>query len=610
MLAFQDMEYQKLKSAVKSVLPRGPELKKTVLRTAEVVATVVGGTLGPGGHPVLIERQEFGLPPIITKDGVTVFRSLGFQDAATHCIMEAMRDASIRTATEAGDGTTTATILAEAFTRLTLEYCDRHPSESPQNVIRQLQKTWAKVLEPELNRLSIKCSLEDPEGLKLLHAVASISGNGDTELADAVMECYQICGDEGNVTITDGTGPSAYPVTKIEGFSVASGYEESCQRFYPVFVNRQDLQQVHIEKPMFLLYFGRVNDIQTLTGILQRLQEAWDGKYLATPNIVVVASGFSEAVLASLSTNWVSPGSINIFPLVIPNDSPVHNAQRNFLDDLAAVTGATVFDPVTKPLNDEETFDDLGNLAQDTETLKWMPLGVRMIEVTRYRSTIIGTCQEDILLERVEKVKAQAEQAESELEGILIRERLAKLTGGVANLKIVGSSNGEVKERRDRAEDAICAVRGAIKHGCLPAGGWALSRLQYILFDTQVNREILIPALQQPIKVLLNNAGVLAQEHKMIYAPVVDSVKSGDTKSAVVWDASAGEIVNAVEAGLMDSTPAVREALKNALSIATLLGTLGGCVVFPRDASFEAKESHEAADFNRNANFNPADERP
>lgn len=603
------MEYQKAKSAVKNVLPRGPELKKTILRTAEIIANVVGGTLGPGGHPVLIERQEFGLPPIITKDGVTVFQSLGFQDAASHCIMEAMRDASVRTASEAGDGTTTATILSEAFTRLTLQYCDRHPGESPQRVIRVLQKTWSTVLEPEINRLSLKCSLEDPEGVRLLHAVASVSGNGDTELADAVMKCYQICGDEGNVTIVDATGPSGYEVERVDGYPIASGYEESCHRFYPVFINRQDLQQVQIEKPIFLLYFGRVNDIQTLAGILTKLQEAWDGEYLGTPNVVVVATGFSESVIASLSTNWVSPKSINIYPMVVPNDSPIHNAQRNFLDDLAAVTGATVFDPVTKPLNDEESFDDLGNIAMEPESLKWVPLGVRAMEVTRYRSTILGTCQDDILINRVEKVKIQAEQAESELEKILIRERLAKLTGGIAKIKVIGSSNGEVKERRDRAEDAICAVRGAIKHGCLPGGGWMLTRLCRVLESNPINDEILVPALKRPVAVLLSNAGVLEDDHEIVYLHVLASATQDDLKKAVVYDASAGQIVNAIEAGLMDSTPAVREAIKNALSIATLLGTLGGCVVFPRDPAFEAREAHEAADFNRNVNHNYADER-
>jgi len=491
-----------------------------------------------------------------------------------------------------------------------MEYCDRHPGESPQRVIRELQNAWKTVLEPELTRLSVKCSLEDPRGVSLLHAVAAVSGNGDTELADAVMECYQVCGDEGNVTIVDATGPSGYAVERVEGYPIASGYEESCQRFYPVFLNRQDLQQTHLDKPIFLLYFGRVNDIQTLTGLLQKLQEAWDGGYLKSPNIVVVATGFSESVLASLSTNWVSPGSINIFPLLVPSDSPIHNAQRNFLDDLAAVTGAAVFDPVTKPLNDEETFDDLGNIGLDPETLQWSVMGIRAIEITRYRTTVLGTCQEDILLERVEKVKAQSEQAESELEGVLIRERLAKLTGGIAKLKVIGSSNGEVKERRDRAEDAICAVRGAIKHGCLPAGGWALARLVHILADTPINKEILMPALLQPIFVLLSNSGVPKAQQDALHLLVKSNAVDGNPETAVIYDASCGEMNHAMSAGLMDSTPAVREAIKNALSIATLLGTLGGCVVFPRDKAFEARESHEAADFSRNANFNPADERP
>lgn len=608
------MEYLKTKSAFKSVLGRGPELEKRVLDAMSTIANIVGGTLGPGGHPVLIERQEYGLPPIITKDGVTVFRALGFEDSVAHCIMEAARDASVRTATEAGDGTTTATILAEAFVRLTAKFCRENPGVSPQGVIRDIQQAYSEILEPEIARLSITSDLESEDGRRRLHAVATVSGNGDTALADAVMRCYDICGDDGNVTIVEGTGASTYEVEKIDGFPIPMGYEESCQRFYPSFINRPEIQQVHIEKPVFVLYFGRINEIQTLVPLMEKLQEAWTGEYLATPNVVIVASGFSETVLGSLTTNWVSPGSINIFPLLVPNNSPIHNAPRNFLDDLGAVVGATVFDQATKPL-DTATFEDLGNIAQDPDDTKWKALGVTAIEVTRYRSTVLGFCQEDILVARAEKVKAQAEQAESELEAALIRERLAKLTGGIAKLKVVGSSSGEIKERRDRAEDAICAVRGALKAGCLPGGCWTLMRLasQLKRFQSPVNENILAPALQVPFQILLENVGIVPADSRynnLWQTMDAFATTTSDSKEANVWNARTATWCNAVEGGLLDSTPAVREALKNAISIATLLGTLGGTIVFPRDREVEKQEARDAADFNRMSNFNPADERP
>lgn len=610
------MEYRKVKSAAKVVLTRGKVLESVILKTAKDIATIVGGTLGPQGRPVLIERPEHGLPPIITKDGVTVFRALGYQDPVAHCLCEAMRDASVRTASEAGDGTTTATVLAEAFIRLTQQFCSDNLGISPQSVVRDIQHTLSTVLLPEIERLSLKGDLESEDGRRRLRAVAKISGNGDEELADAVMQCYDICGDEGNVNIVEGSGPvSKYEVERIDGFPIPMGFEESIPRFFPVFINKAETQQILVDKPLFLLYFGRINEIQTIVPVLEMIQEAFSPTErgatptLTTPNVVLVASGFSEAVLASLARNWAEPGSINILPLCAPNHSPVHNAVRNFLDDLAAVTGATVFDPLTRPLDTLQGFDDIGNVGFDDTDHKWKPMGVTSIEVGRFRSTVLGHCDDDILLARAEQVKGMAEQAESELEAGILRERLAKLSGGIARLKVIGGSNGEVKERRDRADDAICAVRGALKHGCLPGGTWMLKRLTAILYKTPINTKIVIPALDRPTEVLLENAGVDTDHSDVIKAKLLGSAARGDVANAEVWNAATGKFVKADEAGLLDSTPAVRDALKNAISIATLKGTLGGVIVQPRDISMERSEAGASAEFDRYINHNPADER-
>lgn len=602
------MEHVKAKSAWKTVLPRGEELRTKILSTMKTIAALVGGTLGPGGHPVLIERQEYGLPPTITKDGVTVFRSLGFADPISHCIMEAARDASVRTAAEAGDGTTTATVLAEAFARYTDEFLNNHKNYSSQVVIRHIQKIYSKVMVPELDRITIRADLESDEGRRLLTGIATVSGNGDAALAAAVMQCYDICGDDGNVTIAESSGPYGYEVEKVEGYPIPVGFEESCIKFAPAFVNRPETQQIVVDKPAFLLYFGRINDIQTLVPVMTRLQDAWTHEYLTTPNVVVVATGFSESVLASLATNWVSPGSINILPVLLPQ-TPQHNGQRHSLDDLAAVTGATVFDPLTKPLEDAE-FNDFGNIAQNPDNEKWEPLGVTGVECGRYRTTVIGFCQEDILLQRIEQVRAMSENAGSELDATWTRERLAKLTGGIARLKVIGSSNGELKERRDRAEDAICAVRGAIKHGCLIGGCWSLVRLFQVLPNDDICNSIIKPALLEPALLLYSNAGIVPGAVRNEMAELLNSARQPDPKAATVLNAATGETVNGFNSGLLDSVPAVREALKNSISIATLLGTLGGTVVFPRDSALERSEARDSADFNRNANFNPADERP
>ncbi len=593
------MEYIKTKSASKKIIPRGSELEQKVLTTMATISKIVGGTLGPGGHPVLIERPEYNLPPIITKDGVTVFRSLGFDDPTMHCIMEAGRDASVRTANEAGDGTTCCTVLAEAFVSNTYSYCKANPNISPQNIVREIQATFDNYFLNEISKLTVPVSLDfDSKGRKLLHAVAKTSANGDSELADAVMRCYDICGDDGNVTITETSGPWGYQVEKVEGYPIAMGYEDSCQRYYPTFINRSDIQQVHVEKPVFLLYFGRVNEIQTVLSILERIQQSWRQEELSTPNVVLVATGFSESVLGSLMVSWAAPGSLNICPLVVP-PGPQTNAAKDFLDDLAAVTGATVFDPVTKPL-DEATFEDLGNIAQDTEDGKWKTLGVKVFEMGRYRSTVVGFCQEEFLLERVEMVKAQSEQGESELDRILTRERLAKLTGGIAKLKVIGSSNGEMKERRDRAEDAICAVRGALKHGCLVGGGMTLMRLAEICPDTPVSNAIIVPALTAPVKLLIQNAGVIPGDERFdkISKTLEESALEPPEKM-IIWDAREDIFRLGIESGVIDSVPAVRDALKNAISIATLLGTLGGTVVQSRDSVVERQEARDANEYTR-----------
>lgn len=604
------MEYLKAKSASKIVLPKGPALEKKILDTMKTISTVVGSTLGPGGHPVLIERAEYGLPPVVTKDGVTVFRALGFQDSVAHSIMEAARDTSVRTADEAGDGTTTAAILAEAFVRLVKSYCKSNPTVPPQQVIREIQRVYDEVLEPEIKRLSIRCNLDSRKGHKLLKAVACLSGNGDKDLAEAVMECYDICGDDGDTTIIESSGPFGYEVEKIEGYPIPMGYEESCAKFYPAFINEPASQRIVLEKPGFILYFGRLNDIQTILNLLEALGDAHKGNYLEIHNFVIVATGFSEAILGSLATNMAYPHTLKFVPLAIPL-TPVHNGQRLFLDDLAAVTGAKIFDPVTAPINDIDKFHGIGNIELDETTNVWKCKTVRSFECSRFRSSVVGFADEEKLATRIAEVEAMAQFAESALDASFMRERLAKLSDGIAKLKVIGSSNGELKERRDRAEDAVCAVRGAIRSGALIGGGWTLARLAEILPDTPVCNDIVAPALSEPIDVLWHNAGMTEEQLLKVRDQVVVSVNdlAGYPQKTEIWDAAKGEFCIALDRGILDSVPAVRDAIKNSIASSTLLGTLGGCIVQPRDREVELKEARDAAEWERVKDYNPANER-
>lgn len=591
------MQYQKVKSVSKQVITKGPALEKLVLETMKTISSIVGSTLGPGGQPVLIERFEHDLPPYLTKDGVSVFKTLGFDHSSAQCIMEAARDAAVRTANEAGDGTTTATILAEAIVRLTNNYCKKYPRVSPQKVVRKLEDTFRKIIEPTINKLSIKIDSTTDDGRKILKSVAKVSANGDEALADAVIECFDLVGDDGNVTIAEVSGPSSYEVEAIDGFPIGIGYEDSCAKFYQKFINNPGTQKTMLENPVFILYHGIITEIQTALGILTKVGMEWAKHFEGESewnkhNIILVAIGFSESVLGHLAVNFADPQTINVFPLVVPK-FPVSNGQLQFLEDMAAITGAEIFDPLNKPLDSGDLID-LGP-------------GVELFEASRFRSTIIGKASEDLIVERVADLESLLENPESEWDKINLQERVGKLTGGIAKLKVIGASNGELKEKRDRAEDAVCAVKGAMKHGCLPGGGWTLLKLcQALGTGDSVIDEVLKPALMEPVVRLLLNCGIDDIEGHSIIDPILEAMLKGQV---LVYDALEQKHIEPVSGGILDSTPAVLEAIRNSISIATLLGTLGGCVCYKRDVELERSEAAQTAQFIKDSNFNEADQR-
>jgi chaperonin GroEL len=588
--------YRKVKSASKEVKTRGPLLEKVILETMRTISDIVGGTLGPGGQPVLIERQEQDLSPIVTKDGVTVFRNLGFRDATAQVILESARDAAVRTATEAGDGTTTCTILSEAIVRLTYKFCKENPRMSPQRVVRKLMDIFQSHIEPTIRSLSTKAELADPDGKKMLHAVAKVSANGDIALADAVLNCFDLVGDGGNVTLTEFSGHTGYEVERIEGYPLPGvGFEDSCGKYQAKFINDPQHQRVFFEKPVFVVYHGQIRDIQSTVNLMEKVAHAWEHDGFSH-NVVLVATGFSETVTAQLAFNFAQGGTINVVPMTIP-PSPVAGGQLGVLEDICAFTGAKLLDQLSSPL-ETATIEDLGSFAKS-------------FEMTRFRSTIFskdGALSEDgvsqdppnmfLVLEQVSRLDNLKLDAASDLDKSFFEERIGKLTGGIARLKIIGSSSGEMRERRDRAEDAVCAVRGAIQHGVLPGGGWTLLRLikQLSTNEDPVISKVLCPALMSPVVRLLSNIGFQDSERNDIIKNIISN-DSTDT-----FDAQESKFVNPFENGLLDSTPAVLEALRSSLSIASLLGTLGGAVVFPRDSVLEQQESTDTRNWMNDAN--------
>lgn len=618
--------YQKVKSVAKKMLPRGKALNSVVLQTLGTISDMVGSTLGPGGMPVLIERQEHGMPPLVTKDGVTVFRGLGFMDSTSQVVMEAARDAAVRTASEAGDGTTTATVLAEAIVRYSEEFCRENRKFPPQKVVRRIGSLFSEHIEPSIRRATLLVHGQPekrnlPEWLKkhsdklkstleegsladlhqgILWNVACISSNGDSELADAVISCFEEVGDEGNVTLMEVSGEKGYEISKIDGYPLALGYDDVCGKYAPKFITDPGLQRTVLEKPAFVIYHGQINAIQTITMLMEKIGEAWQETNFRH-NIVLVATGFSESVLAQLALNFVEKTSINVMPLLAPI-GPTPNYQRDVLLDLCAVTGAQLLDPISAPFDNAE-LDALG-------------MNCISAEFQRFR-TLITSDQEDpkaieLIQERTAELRQNLSQAASSIDATYLTERIGKLTNGIARLSIIGPSSGELRERRDRAEDAICAVRGALKKGVLLGGGWMLMRLRHELLSAYpkdlVVADILAPALLTPVQRLLSNAGHNEEEVAEIIAGLEARV---DLNLPETYDAYQQKFVDGFETGLFDSTPAVLEAIRNSFSIASLLGTLGGTCVFYRDLASERKEGESARSFLRDAEFseNPADER-
>jgi chaperonin GroEL len=587
------MEYAKVKSVSKKIHVKGPKLQKLILDTMKTISDVVGATLGPGGMPVLIERGEHDLPASVTKDGVTVFRSLGFEDSAAHTIMETARDAAVRTAASAGDGTTSATILAEAIVRRISEYCSNNPTVSPQKIVRHLQKVFQDYIEPTITKLSTKVDMESEEGKRYLEAVARISANGDGDLAKAVLQCFEYCGDDGNITINEQNGNSGFKVEKVNGFGIRMGFDESGGRYAPQFLNDAGRQRCFLEKPIFILYHGKISEIQSVQKLLEKIGELWNFDDNAPHNVVLVATGFSDSTLASLALNFGHTKTINVYPMLVPM-SPQSNGQLQFLYDLSAITGARVLDQLSAPLNDAEVID--------------CGPGVECFESYRFTSTIVGYADETLRLCRIDELKQQLENPESELDAMLLQERIGKLAGGIAKLHVIGSSNGELREVRDRAEDAICGVRSAIKYGCLPGGGWTLMKLCATMPKDDITNYILRSAFMAPVERLLLNSGITeAVEAQQILGPVIAGIASGKT---TVYDFLDQKHVDAYEAGLLDSTPAVLEAIRTSISIASQLGTLGGIVVYARDLELERSEASDVAEWKRNATVNEADMRP
>lgn len=612
-------EIAKAKTAAKTITYDDERLKKIVLNTVKAASNLVGSTLGPNGKVVLIERQE-NLPPFATKDGITVFNSMAFADPTAQAILEAARDSSSKTNVEAGDGTTTATILAEALIRLGFDYLQKNPHLSSQKVMRELEKVFDDIIVPFIAKNAVKVTNETADDL--LKKVALISTNNDQEMSSAVLECFNLVGYNGNVTIAETAGASGFEVEQIEGFPIARGFEDTCGRFLEEFINDKGNYRTVLDRPRFLLYNGKINSMSSILPAIERIghayEEAMNNNQKFSPNIVIVAHHFSEDVLAQLAYNFKDPTSLNIVPLKtvmsIQANSPYH-----FLLDLSAFTGATVFDPISRPVESFE-IKDLGLESMET------------FECYRYKSVVLGKPDEFLVITRSEELEKQAEQAESSLDAEILRERLAILTGGIARLKVKGSSEAELKEKRHRVEDAVAAIKGALKYGVLPGCAKTLMTLAEEIHKANVSdavKAIMPLAFLAPFERIMTNGGHNSQEISQVAIEMSYSIQEAKFQEEVVigsklmqlvrkllrkpqktqtvirsrnvaikkdfwhtYDALNFKYGHGIEIGVVDSASAVLMSIKNSLSVAKMLMGLSGIVVFRRDHELDKNEAN------------------
>lgn len=568
------MAYRVAKSNSKMFKTKGPELQELVIHTMRRISDAVSSSLGPGGRPSLIESDLPGIPPKITKDGVSIFKSLGAQDPYQHLIIETALSSSMRTASEAGDGTTTTTLLAYELIRNIFDFCEKNKKESPQKTVRRIKKVMEDVLLPYIASRSIKINEESKQ---LLLNVATISANGERALAEAVLQCFEEVGfgESSHVTIRELPGPSGYKVERIEGYPMPIGLEESSGKYFSSFINDQGAQRCYLERPKFILFDGALQDLISLSPLFNsieaRIQENPESAK-ELKNIIIIANGFSETVISTLAFNFEQTGTLRIVPIKAPM-AQFMNAQTHFLCDLSSFTGARVFG--LKNQITEATIEDLGT-------------GMESFEGTRFRSTLSGSPDPVNIEFRADELKKQLKRAESIAEAGWLEERIAKITSGIAKLTIVGSNPSDIKERADRAEDAVCSIRSSIVHGVLPGGGrialdMAL-KIEEELPKGDPAREVLVASLLSIPNKLLDNAGYNSEEASQVLFRLIESPDE-------VYDLENQVFGKAEDLGIFDATKAVSEALRNSIEIASVLGTLGGIVCHPRDADFERKEA-------------------
>ncbi|MCF3945289.1 chaperonin GroEL [Acidiphilium sp. AL] len=507
------------------------DARERMLRGVDLLANAVKVTLGPKGRNVVLEKS-FGAPRI-TKDGVTVAKEIELADRFENMGAQMVREVASKTNDLAGDGTTTATILAQSIVREGVKAVAA--GMNPMDLKRGIDKAVIAVVD-ELKKRTKK--INNPTETA---QVGTISANGEIEIGKMISEAMQKVGNEGVITVEEAKGIQT-ELDVVEGMQFDRGYVS------PYFITNPEKMVADLDNPYILIHEKKLSGLQPMLPLLESVVQS--GKPL-----LIIAEDVEGEALATLVVNKLR-GGLKIAAVKAPGFG---DRRKAMLEDLAILTGGQVIS------------EDLG-IKLETVTLNMLGRAKKVL-IEKENTTIVeGAGKKADITGRCNQIRAQVEETTSDYDREKLQERLAKLAGGVAVIRVGGASEVEVKERKDRVDDALHATRAAVEEGIVPGGGVALARASLILSklkaendDQRFGIEIVRKAIQVPLRQIAENAG---EDGAVISGKVLDKDEYG-------WgfDAQTGEFKDLVKAGIIDPTKVVRTALQDAASVAGLLVT-------------------------------------
>jgi chaperonin GroEL len=521
------------------------EARESLKKGLDTLADAVKVTLGPAGRNVLLQKKQGA--PHITKDGVSVAKEIELEDVFENMGAQLVKEVSQKTADSAGDGTTTATVLAQAIAKKGFEFVNE--GTNPIYLKRGMDKA-VKVVVEELERQAVVVG-SNKEKIK---QVATISANNDSTIGDLIADAFEKVGTDGVITVEESKGLET-SMELVEGMQFDKGYMSSH------FVTNQDKMTAVLENPYILTYDGRVSNMNDILPLLEGISQQ-------SRSLLIIADDVDAEILGTLVVNKLR----GLLSTVCVKAPAFGDRKKAMLEDIAILTGGTFITPETGYKLSEVTLEDLGTAEKVT--------------VGKDSTTIVnGSGSTENISQRIQQIKNEIENTTSDYDREKLQERLAKLSGGVAVLYIGAGSEVELKEKKDRVDDALQATRAAIAEGIVVGGGVALlkctDKIQDLidnggLSPAELNgAEVIKSTLQSPITQILENAGLESEEIIQSLFTHFD-VDGGENMG---FDAKTQEFVDMFQAGIIDPKKVTREAIQNATSVVGMILTTECMVV-------------------------------